>query len=185
MGCEIAGERRRVRDAREQHRDVGRADVGADRARGLGPRDESVDRGAQVVAQRLRGRGQLELVRHLLGERAVARLEVGERDEELSNAAAASTFSLAANACASNDSYIEVSTASTSACLVGKLRHTVPTPTPARRATSSTWPFRPDSREDLLGRRQHPLPVAAGHRPGGVARPGPEGGVQAESRFRL
>src|SRR4051812_39694224 len=42
-------------------------------------------------------------------------------------------------------SYIAPTTASTNAFLVGKFRHTVPTPTPARRATSSMGAFRPDS----------------------------------------
>ena len=62
-------------------RDVGRADVGADRARVLRARHELADRAAQLVAH-LRRRRQVDLGRHLLGQGAVAGLELRERDEE-------------------------------------------------------------------------------------------------------
>ena len=48
------------------------------------------------------------------------------------------------------------------ACLVGKFRQTVPTPTPARRAISSIGAFSPDSASTSERGRQHPLAVAAG-----------------------
>ena len=52
------------------------------------------------------------------------------------------------------------STASTSACLVGKWRQTVPTPTPAAPGDFFDLGLQPHLGEHVLGRGEHPLPVA-------------------------
>src|SRR5262245_44303596 len=67
------------------------------------------------------------------------------RWKKATNASPASGSVSAASASARIDAYIASRTASSNACLVGKWRHTVPTPTPARRAISSTWALPPSS----------------------------------------
>ena len=81
-GLEVARESGRMGNAREEHGDVGRADVRADRARGLRIGDEFGDGAAQPMTRRLRGHRQVDGVGHLLGERAVPSLEGRQLDEE-------------------------------------------------------------------------------------------------------
>ncbi len=66
--------------AENSSRDVGRPDVGTDRAGRLGAGDQLGDRAHQLVAYGQRS--ELELVRHLLGERTMASVELGKVDEE-------------------------------------------------------------------------------------------------------
>ncbi len=168
---QLARDRGGVRDAGEQHRHVGRADVGADRAGGLRPRDELGDRAHNLLAwrrgrrrtcsrspsgRRARGGGP--------GKRAAPRRSVRTRVPDRDRRPPLPPRP-------ASDSYIAPTTASTSACLVGKLRHTVPTPDPGPAGDLFDRRLHARLREHGLGRGEHPLAVAPGiGAPGPVAR---------------
>ena len=149
----------------------------------LRARDQLGDRAQHLLVADRALDGELDLVRHLLGERAVAGLELGQaRRRTARTRRAGSGSASAASTSSSSDSYIAPSDRLDERLLGGEVA--------AHRADAHAGPPRDlldlglhaRLREHRLGRGEHPLAVAAGVGAGGgpLARLGPAA-CQAES----
>ena len=166
-GLQVARDRGRVRDAREQHRDVAGPDVGADRARGLGAGDELRHR-----AQHLRRGGPRP-------SRARSRSPSGRRARGGAPGTSGSPTTNRSNACAGSGSASAASPRSQQRLvhraddrfderLLGRevAAHRAD-PDPGAAGDLLDRRLQPRLREDRLGRGEHPLAIADGRRPAG------------------
>ena len=117
----------------------------------------------RASARRAPARRRLELVRHLLGERAVAPVELGQRHEEaLERVGGVADRRARSRASLEQRPVHRARTTASSSVLLGRevAAHRADADAGAASAMSSTCAFSPDARERRLGRHQHLLAVA-------------------------